>query len=1217
MGYRGLEGDSVIQAVTAIAKFVGWLVTAEGTLAAIARFAASILLSVVASKLFGPKLPRGVGLSAIQITTRSTTEFRKVVYGQALVSGPVAYNNTSGINNRDLWYVIPMCQGLSEDLVELRLDSDVIPKADIDWAAGSGASDGTGTGEVSTAKYLGTDSPASFGLRAYYYLGDDLQPAPGTLNAEFTDITSNFRLRGVTYVIFRLRLTDETENVWKEGVPGNFKAVIKGRLIYDSRKDSTNGGSGTHRFADDTTWEWSDNPALCVTDYLMVYMGVDPALSIDWPSVAAAADDCDVLVEIPPAASPSNTEKRFTCNGALSLGASHKDNIDSLLSSMDGRLSYVSGQWTLRASVWEAASTSIGEDDLAGDVSVQGSAPRDNRFNTVRGFYIDPGDDYQPVEFPLVSKSTYVSRDNGRVLDFELSLPFTNGSFMAQRIAFRLLEQGNNQEQAQLPLKAMAADIAVGDIIDLTVGDLSYSAKTFRVLNWTRDASTIFTLDLREDISASYDDPLVADYTTKAGGVLTPPADVVPPPSNLAAVAVDFGIKLTWVNPAPQFFELIEVYESDSSAWAGASKIAEVAADTITIDYTTAVQKWFWIRARKVDVLSLRDPDSDTSGITATPIIFAGGIHGFVEPENGIHWTRAPNAGAWTPSQLTTDLDCTFKQGDVVVARIARRVTLNSSDGTLTVGSIAHKGGDLNTGRVTVSLSGSGTTAVTVQFDYVLGSDTGAIAETVTSSQGGDDGGTGPPGGDGADGADSVGGFVEPENGLAWTRAPNAGAWTPSQLTTDLDVTFKLGQSVVARIARRITLTSGNGTLAATTTPHKGGDLNTSRVTVTVSGGGSTAITVQFDYSFSGDTGSAAATVESAQGGDDGGTGPPGGDGADGEDAISGIVEPENGLAWARATNAGAWTPSQLTSDIDISFFKGTSVVARIARRVTLTSSNGVLAASVTAHKGGDLNTGRVTVEVNGGVSPFVAATTITLKFDYSFGGDTGSASATLESVQGGDDAISGYLTNDAALVPCDGDGNNCDFSTANGEFKVNDGVVDETANATFSELSETNCTGTINTAVDTPVSGQPKGYYEITAITSSNALYKVRAAFGGVNIDKTFAITRTISPLSASVTPGNINESVGNGTINPIPNSSKTCTASGGTPSYTFQWVRVSGATQIIANSATSSVTTFRSTGTNIERIAVFRCDVDDAASSGPVQSNTFQIRVVHGTLP
>ena len=44
---------------------------------------------------------------------------------------------------------------------------------------------------------------------------------------------------------------------------------VKGMLVYDPRLDSTNGGSGSHRLATPSTWEWSDNPALCFADFKM------------------------------------------------------------------------------------------------------------------------------------------------------------------------------------------------------------------------------------------------------------------------------------------------------------------------------------------------------------------------------------------------------------------------------------------------------------------------------------------------------------------------------------------------------------------------------------------------------------------------------------------------------------------------------------------------------------------------------------------------------------------------------------------------------------------------------------------------------------------------------------------------------------------------------------------------------------------------------------
>lgn len=605
----------------AIAAVSAWVATTFAVSAATATFivntALSIGLSIVSSKLFGPKIPAGgVGFSGLQTTSRSALEYRKAVYGQAMVSGPIVYNNTAGTNNKDLWYVIALADGESEDFVELWLDGESIPKADIDWTAGTGNSDGTGTGNVSTARWVGDSSATA--VNAFYYLGDEDQPVCGTLNTAFTDIGTNNRLRGVTYMAVKLVYTPDTETVWESGPPTDLKAVIKGRKVYDPRKDSTNGGSGSHRLSTPSTWEWSDCPPLCIADYLMSYMDVDSG-DIDWTAVADSADDCDVLVEIPPSASPANTQKRFTCNGALSLGATHKDNLEALLSSMDGRLSYSLGKWTMRASVWESSSVSLATSHIIGSIDVRGSAPRSDRFNTVRGAFIDPDRHYEASEFPHVTASEFVSRDNGKSLEYDLELPFTNSSIMAQRIAYRLLEQGDNQIVCTVTLNKIGANVGIGDIVDLTVSELGWSAKTFRVINWERTSDGLFRVTLREDYSESYTDPLVSEYTVVSENSITVPSVSVAAPSNLTATAITSGIRLAWTNPASRLFDWIDVYESVDNSWSNATLVASTRSNTIDITYDSGDVRYYWVRARNfANKVSARDPNSDTSTITAS-----------------------------------------------------------------------------------------------------------------------------------------------------------------------------------------------------------------------------------------------------------------------------------------------------------------------------------------------------------------------------------------------------------------------------------------------------------------------------------------------------------------------------------------------------------------------------------------------------------------------
>ena len=83
--------------------------------------------------------------------------------------------------------------------------------------------------------------------------------------------------------------------------------IVKGRKIYDPRKDSTSAyynsalGVATHRSTTPTTWQWSDNPSLCLLDYLhSETYGRGLAYSdIDLASFVSAATKCEVQVAVP------------------------------------------------------------------------------------------------------------------------------------------------------------------------------------------------------------------------------------------------------------------------------------------------------------------------------------------------------------------------------------------------------------------------------------------------------------------------------------------------------------------------------------------------------------------------------------------------------------------------------------------------------------------------------------------------------------------------------------------------------------------------------------------------------------------------------------------------------------------------------------------------------------------------------------------------------
>ncbi len=132
-------------------------------------------------------------------------------------------------------------------------------------------------------------------------------------------------------------------------------------------------------------------------------------------------------------------------------------------------------------------------------------------------------------------------------------------------------------------------------------------------------------------------------------------------------------------------------------------------------------------------VVSLKDGPNGTVLDTITLIDVEDGTgsnatYGSITPSASLAWLK-PTGGAWTPANTYVDLACIFYQGGVSVGGETRRVTLNTSDGTLTS---ALSGSD--DANITVTTTGSGTQVLTVTFTHVP---SGAkVSETVLSVKG-------------------------------------------------------------------------------------------------------------------------------------------------------------------------------------------------------------------------------------------------------------------------------------------------------------------------------------------------------------------------------------------------------------------------------------------------------------------------------------------------
>ena len=87
-------------------------------------------------------------------------------------------------------------------------------------------------------------------------------------------------------------------------------------------------------------------------------------------------------------------------------------------------MALVQGNWLLRGWTFETASLSFSDDDLRKDIQISLSTEESQRFNTVRGVFVDKDRFYQPHQFPAFTAAEYVARDNGETIFRDI--PITN-----------------------------------------------------------------------------------------------------------------------------------------------------------------------------------------------------------------------------------------------------------------------------------------------------------------------------------------------------------------------------------------------------------------------------------------------------------------------------------------------------------------------------------------------------------------------------------------------------------------------------------------------------------------------------------------------------------------------------------------------------------------------------------------------------------------------
>lgn len=604
-GLRTIVGVALVVLAIWQPEFAPWIAAHAF---AVGAFGASLALGAVLQ----PKLKTLQRLQSQSVMMRSAIQAQEILFGRDRKSGVLPYWGTSGSENEYLWYVVAVVEHEIDGYETLWIDDVAIDIAtEID-----------GSGFVTSAAFVDADGNKL--VKTKFYTGLDTQTVDTDLQAAFSEWDSDHAGEGVAYFWVRMQLdrsdggTDPENpaaNVWHKGYPQNVSVTARGVKVYDPRLDSTNGGTGSHRVDDETTWEWSQNAVLGRVYYLMSSRFGPGYLSteIDWTIVAAQADIADELTSIP----GSETQARYTLNGIVIVDDDPKSIIEDMQTADHGVTLFLPTTIEVRVGAWEASSHTIDETWLVGGITAESAVATDDTYNAVRGQYLSAAEDYSIIEFQPRLAAAYETEDGiGRIYE-DVMLPYVREEYHAQRMAIIQLKKSRQQITVRGKFNFRALLVQPYQIVTLNVG--GFSGDTFRVLGKVESADGTVTLQLREEVEDdwSYTIPDLAEPPVIPSVVRNP--DGAPPCTALAAITAAGGIHVVWANPSLSQISHVELYSADSDDRSG----AVLAFKGKVLEYfdfqDEGTVKYYWVVSRGNNgLLSTWYPVSSTAGVEGT-----------------------------------------------------------------------------------------------------------------------------------------------------------------------------------------------------------------------------------------------------------------------------------------------------------------------------------------------------------------------------------------------------------------------------------------------------------------------------------------------------------------------------------------------------------------------------------------------------------------------
>jgi len=519
------------------------------TVKAVATYAIRALvvagINRLATDLLAPKQKQAERQASI--TTLSLGERpREAVFGRALVGGSLLWAwNYGGKYGTDHEVVViqvadHLCDGLEGFYVEDQFYAYT--------------ADGAHSGFVHNGQSQ---------LSVYWRPGSASQTFPAHLQASggFT----NDDLKGVAYLVFDYLYIADSQ-VFPSGRP-TFKALVRGKRLYDPRKDSTvTGGSGAHRWNSPGTWEWSENAYLCRYNWARGVYALD---LVDQPQhlligrgltaaeapperALAPANLCDEAVPL----KAGGTEKRYRAGGVINADEQFIVVEEMFAAAMAGEIIQPEGTVDIAPGEAKASVASITDDDLVAGATVLWSdfEAQPDRVNSIIPTYVEPTQNWRSHAAPIRRSLTDIS-DDGGPHEESLDLALVTSGTQAQRCGEIRRRRKRRERRRTITLPPWFSHLEEGDWITWTSARFDGGAsRTWQIIRHALAPGRQLTVQLVEIAASDFAWTAASDEVTP--GTPLPAASTPPDPLELDNVAVAPvsiggvpGLRFTWDTP--------------------------------------------------------------------------------------------------------------------------------------------------------------------------------------------------------------------------------------------------------------------------------------------------------------------------------------------------------------------------------------------------------------------------------------------------------------------------------------------------------------------------------------------------------------------------------------------------------------------------------------------------------------------------------------------